>query len=105
VVNLIADQLGAGGVAPGSDRRQLLGRYDGSGGIGRAGHDDALHRRVEFGEHLRCGLEAGLGSARDFDHLTSQCGQNVSIARVAGAGHRNPVADVEARQKSQQEPA
>ena len=105
VVNLVADELDAGGVAPGSDRRQFLGRYDRSGGIGRAGDDDALHRRVEFGEHLRGGLEPGLRPARDLDHLTSQCGQDVSIARVAGAGHRHPVADVEAGQKCQQKTA
>ena len=103
VIHLVADQPRSGRIAPGCDGREFFRRDHRAGGVGRAGHDHALHRRIQLGQHLHGRLKPGFRSARDLHHLTAQCRQDVAVAGIARAGDGDPVTGVEARQERQQE--
>ena len=103
VIDLVADQAHPVRVTPRCDRGELLRGNDRAGRIGGTGHDDTRHRWIDGSQHLDRGLEPGLGTTGQLDHVTSEGGENVAVTRVSGAGDGHPVTDVEASQERQQE--
>ena len=105
VVHLVADQPDAGFRAPSRDGGEFLGRDHRAGRVGGAGDDHALHRRIEFGEHLRGRLEPRVWAAGDLDHFTAERREDVSVAGVSRTRDGDPVTDVETGEERQQEAA
>ena len=104
VVDLVADQLDPGALAVGRQRGQLVRRQHGARRVGRAGDDQPVDP-VEVLQHRDGGLVAGLRAARQLDDLAAQRREDVAVAGIAGAGHRDAVADVEGREEGEQEAA
>jgi hypothetical protein len=103
VVDLVGDQPHPVVRAPDRQGRQLTRFQHGSGGIGRAGHDQAVQAQVL--DHPLGGLVPGVRSARQVDDLTPQRVQDVPVRGVAGPGKPDPTAHVEGGQERQQESA
>ena len=108
MVDLVADQLDAAAFAVRRQRGQVVRGQHGAGRVGGAGDDQAVDAPVNLAEllqHRHGRLVPGLRAARQLDDLAAQRREDVAVAGVAGAGHRDAVADVEGREEREQEAA
>ena len=109
VIDLVADQAHAVGVAEPRQRRQLVRVQRGAGRVARARHDQPVRQALRrVGHRLQQGdarLVARVRPRLDHHRAHTQRMQNVVVGRVVRAGHGDAVAGIERGQERQQEPA
>ncbi len=103
VVDLVADQAHAVGVAPACDGGQLVAVQHGAGRVAGRGDDQAVRARVQSLQRGDGRLVARLRPGLDHHGHQAEGGGDVAVGRVVGGGHGDAVAGVEGRQEHERE--